>query len=186
MSSPIWASDMRITIDGVLLDAPTLAPADGMSVSFTFSDTTGPKHTLTQLAQHLSWDGNGISPEDRKVIDEGTEACIDAAMLNYEWPRVNVAADLLAFVAAGSWTRAELRERVASYLPRATSKGLAWHFGELVDGFVARIIRRAKAERRVWWCPHSQRYEALPAWRHRRVPSRHPWPWPHATDGNLG
>lgn len=83
MASLLYPSDVRITdvhVNGVSIYAPTLAPVSGMSVTFTLI---------------ASWDGNGngISPEDRKVIDEGTEACIDAAMLNYEWPRVNVFGD---------------------------------------------------------------------------------------------
>lgn len=174
MASVIYPSRARIAFDGVSLDALTStasATAEAAAASATF--------TLTfTLTEPLTWDGTNISDEDRAVIDAGVDACLSASAFCAKWPRVNEAADLLVFVATGGWTRAELHRHIASYLPSATTKGLAWLNSETVDGLVARIVRRAKAERRVWWCPYTRRYEALPAWRRRPTRSRYKWPWP--------
>ena len=74
------------------------------------------------------------------------------------------------------WPRAELLEETIG-------APLGPWMRRTIARLAARIIRRAKAERRVYWCPSTQRYEALPAWRHRPLPSRHPWPWPMHASG---
>lgn len=128
MASAIYPSRARIAFDGVSLDALTStasATAEAAAASATF--------TLTfTLTEPLTWDGTNISDEDRAVIDAGVDACLSASAFCAKWPRVNEAADLLVFVATGGWTRAELHRHIASYLPSATTKGLAWLNSETV------------------------------------------------------
>jgi hypothetical protein len=97
------------------------------------------------------------------------------------WPRVEQAEQILAFVAAGGWAADEVEQFVGDAL-------VAWldqreYVADPIGRLAARIIRRAKAERRVFWCQGTMRYEALPAWRHRPLPARHPWPWPAHASG---
>jgi hypothetical protein len=112
------------------------------------------------------------------------------------WPRVEDAERILAFVAAGGWTFLDLLLEVSGLDGREwgsfindyiddsyDSNPLADHGLSETADLAHRIIRRAKAERRIHWCPHTQRYEAFPAWRHRSLPSRHPWPWPQHASG---
>ncbi len=173
MASVLYPSRARIAFDGVSLDALTSTASAAAEAGAAFATLT-----LT-LTEPVTWDDTNLSSTARAVIDAGVDACLSASEFCAKWPRVDEAADLLAFVAAGGWTRAELHQRVASCLPSATTKGLAWLNSETVDGLVARIARRAKAERRVWWCPYTRRYEALPAWRRRPARARSKWPWPN-------
>ena len=110
-----------------------------------------------------------------------------------QWPRCDDAERILAFVAAGGWTFLDLLLEISGFDGRELGSFINDYIGELDEigdhglteaaDLAHRIIRRAKAERRIHWCPHTQRYEALPAWRHRSLPSRHPWPWPQHASG---
>jgi hypothetical protein len=91
------------------------------------------------------------------------------------WPRdysEDVVRDVLGFVARGEFVWKALVEHVlnASERVRQPDPGCI--------GVAAACIRRAKLERRIRWCPYSQRYVARPAWQHQPKHDRRGWTWP--------
>jgi hypothetical protein len=90
------------------------------------------------------------------------------------WPRdypTDAVRDVLGFVARGEFTFGELWDLTIARVAHP-------YTGRLISRDIARTsIRRAKLERRIRWCPYSQRYIARPAWQHRPKHDRRGWTW---------
>jgi len=136
------------------------------------------------LPRLVTWqypDGKPL-PDAQGQLLAACEASVAASTALRNWPRVEQAEQILAFVAAGGWAADEVEQFVADTFGAGFDTDARAHQAFYLEPLAARIVRRAKAEHRVYWCPRARRYEAMPAWRHRRLPARHPWPWPvHAS-----
>jgi hypothetical protein len=148
--------------------------ADAMNVPVRFVDPQRGLSLVNGETEFATW---------TKLVDEQRAArTMDVRHIDWlnppkpkVWPRdypEDVVRDVLGFVARGEFTFGELWDLTIARVAHP-------YTGRLISRDIARTsIRRAKLERRIRWCPYSQRYVARPAWQHRPKHDRRGWTWP--------